>query len=89
MSSTSVNRRTKLQSSSPAALVLPKSAKIKFVSVILKLLRLDIFELRETKLPVRWINTTNEWRLVQGHETTPLRVKGDIEYVSRELNNGG
>ncbi|GFV34397.1 hypothetical protein TNCV_1776861 [Trichonephila clavipes] len=32
-------------------------------------------------LPVRLINTTNERRLVQGHETTPLRVKEDIENV--------
>ncbi|GFV38589.1 hypothetical protein TNCV_132281 [Trichonephila clavipes] len=37
---------------------------------------------------VRLINTTNEWRLVQGHET-PLRVKGDIEDVSSELCNVG
>ncbi|GFV03288.1 hypothetical protein TNCV_4018851 [Trichonephila clavipes] len=43
----------------------------------------------ETKLPVRLFNTTNEWKLVQGHETTPLRVKGDIEDVYSELGNGG
>ncbi|GFX26303.1 CUB and sushi domain-containing protein 1 [Trichonephila clavipes] len=42
----------------------------------------------ETKLPVRLISTANERKLVQGHETTPLRVKGDIEDVYRELNNG-
>ncbi|GFY00756.1 hypothetical protein TNCV_2141481 [Trichonephila clavipes] len=41
----------------------------------------------ETMLPVRLINATNEWRLVQGHET-PLRVKGDIEDVSSELEKG-
>ncbi|GFT70115.1 uvrABC system protein A [Trichonephila clavipes] len=39
------------------------------------------------------INTTNEWRLFKGHgdtrETTRLRVKGDIEDVSIELDNGG
>ncbi|GFU42847.1 hypothetical protein TNCV_3140231 [Trichonephila clavipes] len=38
-------------------------------------------------LPVWLINTTNEKRLVQGHET-PLRVKRDIEEVSSELDNG-
>ncbi|GFS77264.1 hypothetical protein TNCV_3758501 [Trichonephila clavipes] len=43
--------------------------------------------LERTKLPVRLINTTNERGLVQGH-VTPLRVKGDIEDVSSELNNG-
>ncbi|GFY06282.1 uncharacterized protein TNCV_2680741 [Trichonephila clavipes] len=46
---------------------------------MLKHLRFNIFELQETKLPVRLINTPNERRLVQGHETTPLRRKGDIE----------
>ncbi|GFT05264.1 hypothetical protein TNCV_123001 [Trichonephila clavipes] len=30
----------------------------------------------------------NERRLVQGHETTPLRLKGDIEDVYNELDNG-
>ncbi|GFX81897.1 hypothetical protein TNCV_2570971 [Trichonephila clavipes] len=45
-----------------------------------------VFQLQETKLPVRLINTTNEWRLAQRHET-PLRVKGDIEDVSSELDN--
>ncbi|GFU54612.1 hypothetical protein TNCV_2160851 [Trichonephila clavipes] len=50
-------------------------------------LRFDIFELQETKLPVRLIITTNERRLVQGYET-PKRVKGDIEDVSSELDNG-
>ncbi|GFX34719.1 hypothetical protein TNCV_2514351 [Trichonephila clavipes] len=34
------------------------------------------------KLSVRLVNTTNVRRLVQGHETTPLRVKEDIEYIS-------
>ncbi|PRD22983.1 UNVERIFIED_CONTAM: hypothetical protein NCL1_47634 [Trichonephila clavipes] len=52
-----------------------------------KHLRFDIFELQETKFPVLLINTTNEWRLVQGHETPP-RMKGDIEDVSSELDNG-
>ncbi|GFY13063.1 hypothetical protein TNCV_666251 [Trichonephila clavipes] len=33
------------------------------------------------------INAKNEQRLVQGHET-PLRVKGDNEDVSSELDNG-
>ncbi|GFV15349.1 ig-like domain-containing protein [Trichonephila clavipes] len=46
-------------------------------------------KLIETKLPVRLINTTNERRLFQGHERTPLRVKGDIEDVSSELDNEG
>ncbi|GFX52356.1 uncharacterized protein TNCV_4323741 [Trichonephila clavipes] len=54
---------------------------------MLKHLRFDISELQETKLPVQLINTTNEQRLVQGHETTPLRVKGDIEDVSNFLDN--
>ncbi|GFV00293.1 uncharacterized protein TNCV_2117471 [Trichonephila clavipes] len=40
------------------------------------------------RLPVRLINTTNERRLFQRQET-PLRVKGDIEDVYRELDNGG
>ncbi|GFV21946.1 VIP36-like protein [Trichonephila clavipes] len=56
---------------------------------MLKHLRFNIFELQEKKLLVRLINTTNEWRLVQGHETTPLRMKGDIEDVYGELDNGG
>ncbi|GFT53244.1 hypothetical protein TNCV_4233401 [Trichonephila clavipes] len=47
----------------------------------------DIAMLQETKLPVRLINTTHERRRGQGYET-PLRVKGDIEDVSSELNNG-
>ncbi|GFX57280.1 hypothetical protein TNCV_2965591 [Trichonephila clavipes] len=55
---------------------------------MLKLLRFDTFELQETKLPARLINTTNDRRLVQGHETTPLRAKGDIKHVSRELDEG-
>ncbi|GFV18227.1 uncharacterized protein TNCV_170301 [Trichonephila clavipes] len=57
---------------------------------MLKHLRFDIFELQEMKLPVRLISTTNEWRLrTRGLETIPLRVKGDIEGVSNELDNGG
>ncbi|GFV83362.1 hypothetical protein TNCV_3055091 [Trichonephila clavipes] len=55
---------------------------------MLKHLRFDTFELQEAKLPVRLINTTNERRQVQGHET-PLRLKGDSEDVSSELDNGG
>ncbi|GFX15977.1 transposable element Tcb2 transposase [Trichonephila clavipes] len=51
---------------------------------MLEHLRSDIFELQETKLPVRLINSTNERILIQGHET-PLRMKGDIEDVSSEL----
>ncbi|GFU67064.1 hypothetical protein TNCV_4969131 [Trichonephila clavipes] len=47
---------------------------------MLKHLRLDIFELQETKLTVRLINTTNERNVVQGYEI-PLRVKGDFEDV--------
>ncbi|GFV97276.1 hypothetical protein TNCV_2037861 [Trichonephila clavipes] len=55
---------------------------------MLKHLRIDIFELQETKLPVRLINITNEWRLVQEH-VTPLRVKRHIEEdVSIEMDNG-
>ncbi|GFV21005.1 uncharacterized protein TNCV_2280481 [Trichonephila clavipes] len=50
--------------------------------------RFVIFELQEMKLPVRLINTTNERRLVEGHETTPLRVKGDIEDISSEVDDG-
>ncbi|GFX03917.1 hypothetical protein TNCV_4678221 [Trichonephila clavipes] len=55
---------------------------------MLKHLRFNIFELQETQLPLRLINTTNERILVQGHETTPLRVKRDIEDVYCELDNG-
>ncbi|GFW66200.1 uncharacterized protein TNCV_1710991 [Trichonephila clavipes] len=57
-----------------------------------KHLHFDIFELQETELLVRLINTTNERRLIQGHgghETTPLRVKRNIEDVSCVLDNGG
>ncbi|GFV44624.1 hypothetical protein TNCV_3365351 [Trichonephila clavipes] len=54
---------------------------------MLKHFRSDIFELQKTKSPVQLINTTNERIPVQGHETS-LRVKGDIEVVSSELNNG-
>ncbi|GFX45516.1 hypothetical protein TNCV_2740531 [Trichonephila clavipes] len=63
------------------------SIRIKFLSLMLKNLRFDIFEQQEAKLPERLINTADEWRLVQGHEA-PLMVKGDIEDVSSELNNG-
>ncbi|GFX96269.1 hypothetical protein TNCV_2291571 [Trichonephila clavipes] len=45
---------------------------------MLKPLRFDIFEPQETKLLVRLTNTTNERRLVRGHETQ-LKVKGNIE----------
>ncbi|GFW99850.1 hypothetical protein TNCV_3420791 [Trichonephila clavipes] len=38
---------------------------------MLKHLRFLIFKLQETKLPERLINTTNERRLVQGHEIAP------------------
>ncbi|GFW81047.1 hypothetical protein TNCV_4804151 [Trichonephila clavipes] len=58
---------------------------------MLKHLRVDIFELQETKLLIRLTNTTNEWILVQGrggHETTQLRVNGDIKDVSSELDSG-
>ncbi|GFT53398.1 uncharacterized protein TNCV_3324061 [Trichonephila clavipes] len=55
---------------------------------MLKHLRFDIFELQEMKLPVRLINTTNKWRLVQGHVPS-LRVKRDIEDVSSVQDNGG
>ncbi|GFV84248.1 hypothetical protein TNCV_3039081 [Trichonephila clavipes] len=44
---------------------------------MLRHLRFKVFELQETKLPARLINTTNERRLVQGH--------GD----ARELYRGG
>ncbi|GFV02580.1 hypothetical protein TNCV_5017481 [Trichonephila clavipes] len=37
-------------------------------------LRFDSFEVQEAKLAERLINTTNGRRLVQGHETNPLRV---------------
>ncbi|GFX53057.1 hypothetical protein TNCV_1655161 [Trichonephila clavipes] len=43
---------------------------------------------RETKLPVRLINTKNERRLVQGHGTTPLGMKRVVEDISSELDNG-
>ncbi|GFV39588.1 HTH_Tnp_Tc3_2 domain-containing protein [Trichonephila clavipes] len=46
---------------------------------------LKFHTLPTTKLPVRLTNTTNE--LVQGHETTPLKVKVDIEDVYSELDN--
>ncbi|GFU77070.1 hypothetical protein TNCV_1701521 [Trichonephila clavipes] len=42
---------------------------------------------QEMKLPVRLINITNERRQVQGHET-PLRMKGETEKASGELDNG-
>ncbi|GFW93796.1 hypothetical protein TNCV_4220771 [Trichonephila clavipes] len=49
----------------------------------------NLSEEKETKLLVQLINTTNERRLVKGHETTPLRVKGDIEDIYGEPDNGG
>ncbi|GFU61500.1 uncharacterized protein TNCV_2287951 [Trichonephila clavipes] len=55
---------------------------------MLKHFGFDIFELQKTKLPVRLINTTNRWRLVRGHEATPLWVKDNIEDMSSELDNG-
>ncbi|GFV93446.1 hypothetical protein TNCV_1987611 [Trichonephila clavipes] len=55
---------------------------------MLKDLHFNIFELQEPTLPVRLINTTNERRLVQGHETTPLRMKRDIEDVCSVDNWG-
>ncbi|GFU11960.1 hypothetical protein TNCV_3265581 [Trichonephila clavipes] len=55
---------------------------------MLKDLRFDIFELQETKLPVRLINITNEWKVVQGYEI-PMRVKGDFEDVFNELDTMG
>ncbi|GFV59997.1 hypothetical protein TNCV_1401051 [Trichonephila clavipes] len=57
---------------------------------MLKHLCSDVFESQETKLPVRLINTTNEhYSITRGHETTALRVQGDIKDVSTELYNGG
>ncbi|GFX40926.1 hypothetical protein TNCV_2216251 [Trichonephila clavipes] len=48
---------------------------------MLKHLRFDIFELLEKKLPVRLINTTNEWRLVKGHGDTQRNSnKGERGY---------
>ncbi|GFV29520.1 uncharacterized protein TNCV_4489741 [Trichonephila clavipes] len=40
------------------------------------------------KLPVRLINTTNKWRLVQGHETAPMSVKENTADASREVDDG-
>ncbi|GFX04127.1 hypothetical protein TNCV_3972761 [Trichonephila clavipes] len=54
---------------------------------MVKHLRFDILERQYTKLPARMINTTNERRLVQEHETPP-RAKGDFEDVSSEVDNG-
>ncbi|GFV14312.1 hypothetical protein TNCV_807441 [Trichonephila clavipes] len=51
---------------------------------MLKHLRFDMFELQETKLPVRLNNTEKKRRLVhkaRGQVATPMRVKGDIEDV--------
>ncbi|GFU00872.1 hypothetical protein TNCV_4819991 [Trichonephila clavipes] len=48
---------------------------------MLKHLRFDIFEPQEMKLPVRLINTTNKWRLVQGHKNL-LSLKEEIEDAS-------
>ncbi|GFW81039.1 hypothetical protein TNCV_4804071 [Trichonephila clavipes] len=55
---------------------------------MLKHLRFDILEVQETKITVRQINTTNEWKVVQEYEI-PLRVKGDFEDVSSELDTTG
>ncbi|GFV55434.1 hypothetical protein TNCV_11791 [Trichonephila clavipes] len=57
---------------------------------MLKHLRFDNFELQETKLPVQLINTANEQGLVREHEDSrsPLRMKLDIEDISRELDDG-
>ncbi|GFY32876.1 hypothetical protein TNCV_4025001 [Trichonephila clavipes] len=55
---------------------------------MLQLLRFDIFELQEMKLPVRLINTTNKWRLVKGHGTAPLSVKENIADASSEVIMG-
>ncbi|GFU00237.1 hypothetical protein TNCV_802001 [Trichonephila clavipes] len=61
---------------------------------MLKHLRFDIFKLLETKLPVRLINTTNEWRLVQGHWGTrqlhQIQYRNRIhwERASQEISNG-
>ncbi|GFX68603.1 hypothetical protein TNCV_1800161 [Trichonephila clavipes] len=41
-----------------------------------KRLRLDDFEVLETKLPVRLINTTNEHSLVKGHGTRDNSTEG-------------
>ncbi|PRD22712.1 UNVERIFIED_CONTAM: hypothetical protein NCL1_48396 [Trichonephila clavipes] len=50
-------------------------------------LRFDVFEPQETKLPVRLIN--ERYSRAWGYETTSLRVQGDIEDVSSELDNEG
>ncbi|GFT03440.1 hypothetical protein TNCV_2986001 [Trichonephila clavipes] len=49
---------------------------------------LTMNELEKTKTPVQLINSTNEWRLVQGDETAQLRVKRDIEDDSSKLDAG-
>ncbi|GFU71748.1 hypothetical protein TNCV_1955091 [Trichonephila clavipes] len=41
------------------------------------------------KLPAQVVNTTNEWRLVQGHKTTPLRARGTKECSLTENNVPG
>ncbi|GFT82273.1 hypothetical protein TNCV_4650801 [Trichonephila clavipes] len=51
-------------------------------------LHFDNFELQETKLSVRLINTTNERRLVQRHQAIPLKVTVDTEDFSSKLDNG-
>ncbi|GFX34565.1 transposable element Tcb1 transposase [Trichonephila clavipes] len=55
-------------------------------SVSARSIRRRLQQSEEVKLSVRLINTTNEWRLVQGHDT-PLKEKGDIEDVSSEFDN--
>ncbi|GFU70634.1 hypothetical protein TNCV_641641 [Trichonephila clavipes] len=52
---------------------------------MLKDLRFDIFGPQETKLLVLLFDSTNERRLVQGHEATPPWMKG----VSSDLDNRG
>ncbi|GFS76645.1 HTH_Tnp_Tc3_2 domain-containing protein [Trichonephila clavipes] len=43
----------------------------------------------ETKLPVQLINATNEhYSMTRGHVASPLRIQGDIEDISSELDNG-
>ncbi|GFX83012.1 hypothetical protein TNCV_5001601 [Trichonephila clavipes] len=48
----------------------------------------EVKNYKKQKILVRVINSTNERRLFQRHETTPLKVKADIEDVSSEMNEG-
>ncbi|GFW15034.1 uncharacterized protein TNCV_983261 [Trichonephila clavipes] len=61
--------------------------EIKIMTDILS--RYKFRDSHETKVPVHLINTTTQLRQAQGHETTQLRVQGDIKDVSGELGNGG